>query len=75
MQHKPKLFTNMGDVAAFREKRHERARRIEVIVRRDYLDDDADAADLALGLLESDEGFCQTDEYLARQVAALIEQA
>lgn len=60
---------------AKRDERHKRAEAIEVIVCRDYLDENADAADIALGLLETDEGFAQTDEYLARQVAMLIEQA
>lgn len=71
--HKPRLFTNMGDVEAQRQRRHDRAEAIEEIVRRDYLDDDCDAADIALGVMEEQPFW--TDEQVARHVAQLIEQA
>lgn len=50
-----------------------RATKIERIVRRDYLDDDCDAADIALGVIEAEPGL--TDRQIATKVAALIEQA
>jgi len=73
---KPKLFTNIGDVEAQRQSRHDRAKRIEVLVQ-NYLsgDEEADAADLALGLLENPEFMGWQDERIAQHVAMLIEQA
>ena len=54
------------------DRRYERAKEIEEIVRRDYLDDDADAADIALGVLEEEPFW--TNEQVARRVAQLISQ-
>lgn len=52
--------------------KHDRAREIETIVRRDYLDDDCDAADIALGVIEENPDW--SDEEIARHVASLIAQ-
>lgn len=73
MTHRPRLFINMGDVEGQRISRHERAAKIEKIVREKYLNDDCDAADIALGVLEQETFW--TDEQVARHVAALISQA
>lgn len=49
-----------------------RACDIERIVRRDHLDDEADAADIALAFLEEDPSM--TDEQIAARVARTIQQ-
>lgn len=64
----PGPFHDMGSV-----DRHARAEEIERIVRAKYLDDDADAADIALGVIEQEPHW--NNEQVARHVAALIEQA
>lgn len=73
MSHKPKLFDNMGDVEAQKQRRHDRARRIEEIVCSEYLDENTDAADLALDVMQREPFW--TDEQVARHVAQLITQA
>ncbi len=51
----------------------DRAVRIERIVRRDYLDDDCDAADIALGVIEAEPGL--TDKQIAARVAATLDNS
>lgn len=53
--------------------KYERAKNIEKIIQRDYLDTDVDAADIALGIIEQEPSW--SDEEVARHVAQLIEQA
>jgi hypothetical protein len=65
--------TATGHALGLSTDRHERAAAVERIVRRDYLDDDADAADIALGVIEQEPFW--SDEQVAAHVAALIEQA
>lgn len=52
--------------------KHRRANRVDEIVRSEYFDDDMDARDIALGVLEEHPDW--TDEQVARHVAQLIEQ-
>lgn len=57
----------------FAEKqRSERAKRIEQIVQRDYVDEDTGAADLAYEALGTDASL--TDNEIARRIAQLILQ-
>jgi hypothetical protein len=52
--------------------KYDKAREIEAVVRKEYLDDDCDAADIALSVIEEEPEISIEDA--ARRVAMLISQ-